>query len=153
MPAENGRICHDITDISCAEQLLSYAAAGQLARLQEQREELTQGKIAQGAGLGGNARNAGPVLAVALRKGPNVRQLRGLDEIIGVLAPDLNGTGGLSSLALRLSAERREKIAESGLAARVPPSWTRKILTEPPADEIGVLMQASALLSECSYSA
>ena len=51
-------------------------------------------------------------------------------EIIGALAPDLDGTGGLSSLALRLAAERRDKVKGSSLTARVPPSWTRKILTD-----------------------
>jgi hypothetical protein len=139
------RIRQDVTDISSAGQLLRYAAAGQLEPLI--RRGITQGKIAQGAGLGANPRIAGPVLAVALKKGPSAKQLRGLDEIIGALAPELDGTGGLSSLALRLSAKRRERIEES-LAARVPASWTRKILADQDADEIGVLMQASALLSE-----
>jgi hypothetical protein len=146
----------DVTDISSVDQLLRFAAAGQLEPLLEQR--FLQERIALGAGLGATTRNAGPVLATALAGHFTTAQLHGLDEIIGALAPDLDSRGGLSSLALRLSGERqadgqqarRNKNAqrESGLTVHVPPSWTRKMLTDPPAGEIGVLMQASALLSE-----
>ena len=149
MPDTKGRqrrISQDVTDISSADQLLRFATAGQLEPLL--RRGLTQGKIAQGAGLGSTSRNAGPALSKALKKGPDADQLPRLDEIIGALAQDLDGTGGLSSLALRLSSEQRDKIKSSSLAARVPPSWATKILTDPPADEAGVLMQASALLSK-----
>jgi hypothetical protein len=137
----------DIADISSYQQLLCYALAGQLEPLLR-RKGLRQGKIAQAAGLGTTTRTAGPVLTVALKKGPTLTQLHGLDQIISALAPDLNGAGGLSSLALRLAPERRGTVKGSGLAARVPPSWTRKILSDPPADEVEVLIQASALLSE-----
>ena len=146
----------DVTDISRVDQLLRYAAAGQLEPLLG--NGFTQERIALGAGLGTTLRTAGPVLATALRDHFTPAQLYGLDEIIGALAPDLDGRGGLSSLALRLSGERtadgrpqrRDKTRdkEGGLAAHVPPSWTRKMLADPPAGEIGVLMQASALLSE-----
>jgi hypothetical protein len=144
----NDRIRQDITDVSSADQLLRFATAGQLAKLQEYREDLTLGRIAQGAGLGANPRTAGPVLATALSKGPTLAQLHGLDEIIGALVPHLDSTGSLSSLALRLSPEQRDKIKRNNLAAHIPSSWTRKVLADPPADEVGVLMQASALLSE-----
>jgi hypothetical protein len=147
MPAGNERIPQDVTDISSVDQLLGYAAAGQLEQLLAQRPGLTQGRVAQGAGFGANTRNAGAVLSTALRKGLTPQQLQRLDEIIGALAPDLDGTGGLSSLALRLSGERRDAIRGSSLSAHVPPSWTRKILTDPPSDDTGVLIQASALLS------
>jgi hypothetical protein len=142
------RIRQDVTDISSVEQLLRYATAGQLEQVLERRTGLAQGKIAQAAGLGANPRTAGPVLAVALRTGPTAVQLRGLDEIIGVLAPDLDGTTSLSSLALRLSADPRGKVRETSLAARVPSRWATKILTDPPDGDIGVLIQASALISQ-----
>jgi hypothetical protein len=120
--------------------------AGQLAQLE--RLGLTHGKVAMGAGLGTTTRSAGPVLATALRNGPTLRQLHGLDEIIGAVAPDLDATGRLSSLALRLG-EEREKIGESGLAARIPPGWSRTLLAETTVGgEVGVLMQASALHSQ-----
>jgi hypothetical protein len=141
------RISQDVTDVSSTVQLLRYATAG-LVEYLLRRRGLTQGKIAQGAGLGSSSRTAGPALSVALRSGPTAAQLRGLDEIMGALAPDMGATGGLSSLALRLSAGRRAKIEESALAARVPPSWTKSVLTDPPGGEAGVLVQASALLSE-----
>ncbi len=149
MPTGNirsDRIRQDVTDISDADQLLRYATAGQLERLQ--RRGYTQGKIAQGAGFGTNPRNAGPELSKALRNGPDAGQLQGIDEIIGTLDPHLDGIGGLSSLALRLSRERRDKINSSRLVAHVPPSWTAKVLANHPADEVGVLLQASAVLSE-----
>ena len=142
----DNRIHQDVTDISSASQLLRYAAAGQLETLL--RRGFTQGEIAQGADLGRGRSNANSALSAGLRNGLNTEQLHGLDEIIGALALGMDGTGGLSSLELRLSAKRRDKIKASSLAAHVPPSWTRKILTDAPADETGVLIQASALLSE-----
>ncbi len=147
MPAGKDRIAHDVDDISSDKQLLGYAAAGQLAQLIRQQPSLTQGKIAQGAGFGANRQNAGAALAAALRKGLKAQHLKKLDEIIGALAPDLDGTGGLSSLALRLSGDPRHKIKSESLTAHVPPSWTKKILQNPASDETGVLIQASALLS------
>src|ERR1700733_13929385 len=142
----NDRICQDVTDIGSADQLLRFAVAGQVERLR--KRGFNQGQIARGAGFGDNARNAGPALSRALRAGPSADQLHALDEIIGTLDPHADGTGGLSSLALRLSGERREKIKSSHLAAYVPPNWTAQVLANPPAGEIGVLLQASAVLSE-----
>ena len=60
---------------------------------------------------------------------------------------DLDGTGGLSSLSLRLTGERTDQLRGSTLTAHVPPSWTGKILQVPAPGEFGVLIQASALLS------
>jgi hypothetical protein len=144
--SRSDRIRQEVTDVGSADQLLRYALAGQVEHLL--RLGYTQGKIAKGAGLGSSVANAGPVLTRALKDGPSAKQLRGLDEIIGTLDPNLQGAGGLASLALRLSAERRDEIDSSHLAVRVPPSWTTRMLADPPADETGVLLQASALLSE-----
>jgi hypothetical protein len=140
------RIHQDVTDISSTDELLRYALAGQLERLAERG--YTHGRVAQGAGFGTTPRNAGPALAKALREGPRAAQLHQLDEIIGTLDPSLDGTGGLSSLALRLSDEPRDTAHGSSLAARVPARWTTQVLANPPGDEIGVLLQASAVLSE-----
>ncbi len=147
------RINHDITDISSTKQLLCYAAAGQLEHVAMQqraanhgRVVLSQGRIAQGAGFGGNSRIAGANLSAALRNGLSLQKLHDLDEIMGAVAPDLERTGGLSSLDLRLSGERRAELKGS-MTAHVPPSWTRKVLQDPPAGDVGVLIQASALLS------
>lgn len=142
------RVSQDITDISSPDQLLRYAVAGQLTPLLEQGYR--QEEIAVSAGLGSTTRNAGPVLAKALAAGFTQRQLRGLDEVIGALAPDLDRAGGLSSLAWRLSAGRpsRGKTGDIAIAVNIPPSWASRLLADPPAGEIGVLMQASGLLSE-----
>jgi hypothetical protein len=151
MPAngnQKDRINHDITDIGSIKDLLSYAAAGQFAHVARQhrvpnrrRDAISQEMIAKAAGFG-----AGSNLSTALRTGLTPQKLRDLDDIIGALAPDLERTGGLSSLDLRLSAERRAD-PKGSVTARVPPSWTRTVLHDPPANEIGVLIQASALLS------
>jgi len=140
-------VSQDVTDISSGDELLRYAASGQLTRLLGERRFLTHELVAQGAGFSKNKRVAGQELSRAMRNGLDAKRLQRLDEIIGALAPDLDGTGGLSSLALLLSMERRERIEVSSLTAHVPPSWTSKIIQDPPPDEIGVLLQASALLS------
>jgi hypothetical protein len=157
--ADEERIPQDITDISSADQLLRYATAGQLEQLMRERSDLSQARIAEAAGLSDSARqkdsaqrkdsvrrNAAASLSRALRNGPTAEQLQKLDRIISPLASNLNGAGGLSSLALRLSAERRDKVRES-LTGQVPPGWTGKILKDRPSGELEVLIQASALLS------
>jgi hypothetical protein len=150
MPAGRDRIAHDVADITSSAQLLRYAAAGQLEQLRRQRTDLTQGDFAKGAGFGGNQRSAGSALSAALRREFTAAQLSKLDDILGALltpAPDMEGTGGLSSLDLRLSADRGRTVKGTSLAVHVPPSWTRAILKDPPPGEAGVLIQASALLS------
>src|ERR1022692_3276685 len=125
---------------------MSYATSGQLEQVVKQRDDVTLRKIAQAARLGGTPESAAATLTKALRTGPSPAQLQQLDEIIGALVPDLEDTGGLCSLALRLSTTRQDSIRGS-LTAHVPPSWTRKILNIASPDDLGVLMQASALLS------
>ena len=146
LPNGNERVVPEVTDISSDSQLLSFAAAGQLALLLRRFPGFSQGRIAYAAGLGGNPRSAGPALTTAIRQGPTDRQLEKLDEVFGACAPDAEGTGGLCSLALRLSAERRGHDSPS-LTARIPPGWSRGVLRESPGGETGVLVQASAMLS------
>jgi hypothetical protein len=137
----------EVNDISSADELLRYAAEGQLARLLDERRFLDRGLVAQGAGFAKNKRGAGQELARAMSTRLSARQLIGLDEIIGALARELDGTGGLSSLALRLSMEQQDRIDVSRLIAHVPPSWTGRLLQDPPADDIAALTQASAVLA------
>jgi hypothetical protein len=139
-------IRQDVTDISDPDQLVRYAAAGQLAQLLRRRSDLSHAKIAHSAGLGTKPADAGSVLSTALAGKFTVSQLVKLDEIIGALAPDLEHTGGLCSLDLRLAAEARDAIRGS-MFAHVPPSWSRAILKEASPSEPEVLIQASALLS------
>jgi hypothetical protein len=134
------------------DRLLCYAAAGQLAHVAMQQEAnygrvvVSQGRIAQAAGFGGNSRSAGARLSAALGDRLDPQHLPDLDEIIGALAPDLDRTGGLSSLALRLSGEGRAEL-KSSMTAHVPPSWTSKLLQDRPGGDAEVLIQASALAS------
>lgn len=146
MPTGRERVSTDVSDISSVSQLLSYATAGQLAQLQRRWPRISQAMIAHVAGLGGNPRYAGAALSTAIRVGPTDGQLEKLDEIIGALAPDVDGTGGLCSLALRLSMEGRGK-AMDNLTAHIPASWAGTVLKDPPSDDVGVLVQASALLA------
>lgn len=136
-----------VTDISDTDQLLRYAAAGQLAHLLQERKFLNNGLVGQGAEFAKTQKGAGEELSRALRNGFSPKQLIGLDEIFGALRRTLDGTGGLSSLALRLSMEQRDKIDISRLVAHLPPSWTSSLLQHPPADEIEALTQASAVLA------
>jgi len=140
-------VAQEVKDISSADELLRYAAAGQLTRLLRDRKFLDHGTVAQGAGFAKNKRGAGQELSRAMATGLSAKQLMGLDEVIGALGQNRDGTGGLSSLALRLSKEQRDRIDVSSLLAHVPPSWTSRLLQDPPADEIGALTQASAVLS------
>src|SRR5579863_6046170 len=144
--SKTGPVCPEVSDISAVEQLLSFAAAGQVAQLQRQLSDLSQAKIAYAAGLGKDPRNAGAILTTAIREGPTSGQLEKLDEIIGALTPDAEGIGGLCSLAMRLSAERKHHVPHS-LTAHIPPGWAREVLKERHGGETGVLLQASALMS------
>jgi hypothetical protein len=146
-------VAQEVTDIRDTDQLLRYAAAGQLARLLRDRSFLTNELVAQGAGFARAKRTAGQELARAMNNGLSAKQLIGLDEVIGALAREQGGAGeqdgpgGLSSLALRLFMEQHDRMDVSSLIAHVPPSWTRRLLQEPPADEIAALTQASAVLA------
>jgi hypothetical protein len=146
MVTGRGRIEQDVTDISSADQLLGYAAAGQLARLLRHRRDLSQGKIAHAAGLGGKRQDASAALSAALREGLTATQLVRLDEVIGALAPEMEYGGGLFSLGQRLALGRQHRSAGRPLA-HVPPGWTRRIPEESAVGELGVLIRASALLS------
>ena len=146
MVTGRGRIKQDVTDISASDQLVGYATAGQLARLLRHRRDLSQGKIAHGAGLGRKRQDASAALSAALREGLTATQLVRLDEIIGALAPEAEYTGGLCSLALRLSWGRHGGTADR-MIAHIPPGWTRKVPKESADGELGVLIRASALLS------
>ena len=144
----------DVDDISSNDELLRYAAAGRLHSLLGQG--LSQERIAVGAGLGALPRNAGPVLATALKKGFTQRQLSGLDDVVSALAPDLDRAGRLSSLALRLSVERpagarddpAAKVREAVLTAHVPGSWSRRMPSGLPGTEVDVLLRSSGLIGD-----
>ena len=85
MPTANERSNHipqEVTDISSADELLRFAAAGQLDSL---TRRFAQGGIALGGGLGATKANANATLARELRNGLSSKHLQGLDMIIGAL--------------------------------------------------------------------
>jgi hypothetical protein len=129
-------------DISSADELIRYAVRAQLDLVGEAASRsiaVSHNKIAHAIGMdGGN-------LAHTLANGTFAdAKLQKLDEMIVALAPaGAMHVGGLSSLAVSLRGLRdRESLAD-----RVPASWTQEILLGPANDEVGVLTQASALLS------
>jgi hypothetical protein len=129
-------------DIASPGQLIGYAARAQLALV---RQEASQNVIALAIGMGKDRKAAGANLANALSKGTlSDVKLQRLDEVIVTLAgPNLRHAGSLSSLAVCLRGYRdRESLSD-----RVPASWAKEILETPATDEVGVLTQASALLS------
>jgi hypothetical protein len=132
----------DSIDIAAAGDLIGYAARAQLALV---HQEASHNVIAMAIGMGKTREIAGANLAHALGKGKLTdAKLQRLDEVTVVLAaPKFRHTGGLSSLAICL---RGYKDRES-LSDRVPASWASEILEPPATDEVGVLTQASALLS------
>lgn len=132
----------EIKDISSADDLIRYAVRAQLDLVGEaatRSMEASHNKIAQAIGMdGGN-------FARALASGMfDDAKLQKLDEMVVALAPaGATHVGGLSSLAVCLRGLRdRESLVD-----RVPASWTQEILRGPADDEVGVLTQASALLS------
>jgi hypothetical protein len=129
-------------DIASSGELIGYAARAQLALV---RREASHNVIALAIGFGRTKNTAGADLSHALSKGTlSDAKLQRLDEVtVALAAPNLRHTGGLSSLAICLRGYRdRESLSD-----RVPASWAREILEAPATDEVGVLTQASALLS------
>jgi hypothetical protein len=80
------------------------------------------------------------ISATLARSGFTPEWLARFDGAAITLAPDLAVRGGLVSLAARL---RGVEISE----VRYPPAWTRELLQTRPVEAVGVLAQASALLS------
>ncbi|MGE5132458.1 MAG: hypothetical protein ACM32E_06040 [Gemmatimonadota bacterium] len=135
---------YDIGDISKPDELIRYAARAQIDLV---RDAASQTMIAKAIGMANRAdtSTAGANLSHLLASGTfGDARLQKLDEVIVALAPDRNShIGGLSSLAICL----RGLTDRESLGDRVPASWTQEILRGHADDEVGVLTQASALLS------
>jgi hypothetical protein len=135
---------YDIGDISKPDELIRYAARAQIDLV---RDAASQTTIAKAIGMAKEIETstAGANLSHAVASGTfGDARLQKLDEVIVALAPArASHTGGLSSLAICLRGLRdRESLSD-----RVPASWAPEILQGPANDEVGVLTQASALLS------
>jgi hypothetical protein len=134
-------VIYRIADITSADELIRYAVRAQLALVEH---EASQNVVAMAIGMGRTPKDAGPNLISDLRDGTiSDVKLQRLDEVIVALAPNLMHAGGLSSLAITLRGYRNRE----SLSDRIPASWAREILQTPAENEVGVLTQASALLS------
>lgn len=134
-------VVYDIADVTSADDLIRYAVRAQLALVEH---EASQNAVAMAIGMGRTLGGAGANLINALRDGTiSDVKLQRLDEVIVALAPNLMHAGSLSSLAITLRGYRNRE----SLSDRVPASWAREILQTPAENEVGVLTQASALLS------
>lgn len=135
---------YDIDDISKPDELIRYAARAQIDLV---REAASQTTIAKAIGMANRAdtSTAGANLSHLLASGTfSDARLQKLDEVIVALAPERDShIGGLSSLAICL----RGLTGRESLSDRVPANWAQEILRGPAGDEVGVLTQASALLS------
>jgi len=130
------RAARSISNITNSDELLRYAATAQL-------ELLSDGALGVQASQAQVARliQTQPANLTAALKGRLTDQmLARFDSAAITLAPDMARTGGLVSLAARL---RDVEISQ----VHYPPGWTRELLRSRPADAVGVLAQASALLS------
>jgi hypothetical protein len=134
-------VIYEIGDVTSPDHLIRYAVRAQLALVER---EASQNAVATAIGMGRTTKDAGANLVHALRDGTiSDVKLQRLDEVIVTLAPNLMHAGGLSSLAITLRGYRNRE----SLSDRVPASWAREILQAPAENEVGVLTQASALLS------
>ncbi|MEU3411299.1 hypothetical protein ABZ760_08505 [Streptomyces sp. NPDC006658] len=128
-----------IDDIGDPDELVAWATAAQLARLDENCH-ISNKTVARASGW-----DAGN-LATALHREQHRldgERLRRLDEAICALAPEMDNAGGLTSLSLRL----RGLTDRTSLVAHVPCNWAPEMLLEPLRTEFDVLVQASALLT------
>ncbi|MEN3310538.1 MAG: hypothetical protein V7603_6740 [Micromonosporaceae bacterium] len=131
---KGGRIVHTIEDVSLPEDLVRYAVAAQLARLDVPDR-------AVGKAISGGPTNLSHALAGTTKLSNDA--LRQLDEVIVALAPGVDHTGGLAQFGVRM----RGLHDRTSLTAHIPPSWAQDLLTTPSDDDLHVLIQGSALLT------
>ena len=131
-----------MNDVSDADQLIRFALAAQLARVSGD-DGASQREIAALTGTGSSTRAQELSRILSGSKRATDAWLWDLDQAMVALAPDLDDTGGLTSLAVRL----RGVDDLTSLAAKTPPSWTKGLINTPPSNDFGVLIRASALLA------
>jgi hypothetical protein len=135
---------YGIGDISKPEELIRYAARAQIDLVRDAASQTTIAKaigMAHRTGTSTASANLSHLLATGTFSDARLQKL---DEVIVALAQARDShTGGLSSLAICL----RGLTDRESLSDRVPASWAQEILQDPADDEVGVLTQASALLS------
>jgi hypothetical protein len=116
-----------------------FAVAAQLGAVNAWSPPVSQAKIAQASYIDA---------AVMVRRlnGESAfthAELRQLDDAFGAIG--LEGAGGLSALGTRLQG-RGDTWAN--LDAHIPPGWAEEMLAEPSTKELGVMLQATALVAK-----
>lgn len=129
-----------ITDIADDIQLVRFAARAQTV-LVTKRRRIAEADVARAMGVAPTSLNA------HLRGNASLTNdfLRQLDSALIALHPDLLHAGGLLALSARLHGHEGPAIGR--VSARVPPFWTDELMKDQDVGPIGVLLQASALLS------
>lgn len=128
------RIVHVIDDITRGDDLIRYAVHAQIHHVEA---NLTD--VAKAIGLDEAELND----YLAGRRQFTVPMLRDLDDVFVALGGRNSRTGGLAQFGVRM----RELTDRAGVAAKIPPSWTREILDARADDELHVLIQATTLLT------
>lgn len=128
----------EISDINDPGQLIRYALAAQVARLDGlgiSQQAVADAAACQAAKLS-NTLNGKTI--------PESAWLRDLDRAMVALAPELEPLGGLTSLSIRV----RGLTTSASLISDIPAGWTWELLRESPDTELSVMNQASALLAQ-----
>ncbi|GLI03592.1 hypothetical protein Pa4123_88700 [Phytohabitans aurantiacus] len=133
--ATSGRIEHPIADIGGHESLVRYAAAAQLARLNE--ADISQATVAKVLTI--NAANLSHCLAG--RQKFTIQTLHEIDKAGVALAPALDHTTGLAQFGVRM----RQLLDRESLTASVPPNYFVGT-TARSEDELHVMTQAAGIL-------
>lgn len=136
------RLVQGIDDVGDYDQLIRFALAAQLARVSGEGS-VSQREIAAVSGSGSKNRASELSRILAGTKRATDAWLRDLDQAIVALAPDLDDSGGLLSLAVQL----RGVDDLSSLVMGTPPSWTNRLISAEPSNDFGVLIRASAVLA------
>lgn len=130
-----------ISNITDTSELLRYAAKAHLSVLREGSGgmKVTHKEAAEAMGI------AGSDLAAALNgTRPIENILDKLDAAVFAYFPEMGRrTGGLVALAARLEGQRHEDNAVAG----IPSTWVTELLQKHFEQPVGILIQASALLS------
>jgi hypothetical protein len=132
-----GRIEHLIKDIGSEEEVIRYAAAAQLARL----DGIGISQAVVGKVLSIGASNL--THALAGRQPLRNETLRELDKASVSLAPELGHTAGLAQFAVRM----RGLLDRESLAASVPPNYFAGTSARSE-DELHVMVQAYDILDK-----
>lgn len=131
------RVKQDVNDIRDPDQLIRFATSAQLARVEQQG--IQQNRIARGSRIG----ESNLTKCLTGESPLSYDKLRRLDDSIVAHAPEMERTGGLRQLSVRLHG----LTDQTGLSVTMPASRARKFLKLEPRNQFDVMDQASVLVS------